>query len=117
MPQQTIFLEEQIGDKHIRVLKCYDRQFAREVFDGMDDSARAELVAVLHLDDDHEAEALATEGDAIWEELMDQAREDGSLFSFFVVTEATGTTSDSLFVSPDWPSAEAFAKARIAGGQ
>lgn len=117
MPQQTIFLEEQVGDEHITVLKSYDQQFAREVFDGMDDTARAELVAALHLEDEYEAGDLTDEGDAIWDELVDQAREDGSLFSFFVVTTATGTRSDTLFVSPDWPSAEAFAKSRIAATQ
>jgi hypothetical protein len=118
MPQQAIFLDEQIGDKHITVLKSYDRQFAREVFDAMDEAARADLVRALHLEDEHEAAELASldliaEVDLLWDELVDQAREDSSLFSFFVVTEATGKKSDSLFVSPDWPSAEAFATDRL----
>jgi hypothetical protein len=114
MPQQTVFLQEEIGDKSITVLKTYDQQFAREVFDDMDDTARAELVTALHLENDYEVDGLTFDGDVIWEELVDQAREDYRLFSFFVVIEATGAKSGSLFVSPDWPSAERFAKNRIA---
>jgi hypothetical protein len=53
----------------------------------------------------------------LWEELLEAAREDGSLLSFFVVNEATGSRSESLYVSPDWPSAEAFARSRIPGVQ
>jgi hypothetical protein len=51
--------------------------------------------------------------DFLWEELLEAAREDGNLLSFFVVNEAKGNVSESIYVSPDWPSAEAFAKKRI----
>jgi hypothetical protein len=36
-----------------------------------------------------------------------------SHLSFFVVNEVKGTVSESLYVSPDWPSAQAFAKQRL----
>jgi hypothetical protein len=45
--------------------------------------------------------------------LLEAAREDGNLLSFFVLNEANGNVSESVYVSPDWPSAEAFAKKRI----
>jgi hypothetical protein len=52
--------------------------------------------------------------DFIWEELCKAAREDvrldPSLYSFFVVSEITAGKAKDLFVSPDWPSAEEFAK-------
>jgi hypothetical protein len=85
----------------------------------MDSTARTELIKALHLEDEYDPDDLASldltsDDDALWEEMVNQAREDERLFSFFVVTEAIGPRSDSLFVSPDWPSAEAFAKSRIA---
>ena len=46
----------------------------------------------------------------LWDEMVDQARERDNLFSFFVVNEIKGGHSESLYVSPDWPSAEDFAK-------
>ena len=46
--------------------------------------------------------------------MLDSAREDGNLLSFFVVSEAQNGISKHLYVSPDWPSAEAFAKKRVA---
>ena len=48
---------------------------------------------------------------------MEQAREDGNLLSFFIVNETVGPHRESLYVSPDWPSAEAFAKERLASAQ
>lgn len=48
----------------------------------------------------------------LWDELLEQAREDGQLLSFFIVNETTGKRSESLFVSPDWPNAELYAKQR-----
>src|SRR5258708_1246554 len=119
MPQQAIIIEERVGDKRVTVLKSYARQSAREAFDAMDLPARTELIKALHLEDEYDPDDLASldlisDGDALWEEMVNQAREDERLFSFFVVTEAVGPRSDTLFVSPDWPSAEAFAKSRIA---
>jgi len=45
----------------------------------------------------------------LWEELQDGAREDWNAFSYFVVleTQASGRPIP-VFVSTDWPTAEAF---------
>jgi len=43
MPQQALFLEKEIGDRRIEVLKTYDQHFARDAFDGMDESAQTHL--------------------------------------------------------------------------
>ena len=52
--------------------------------------------------------------DFLWDELLEAAREDGSLLSFFVVNESrNGTVTESLYVAPDWPNAEEFAKTRL----
>ena len=42
------------------------------------------------------------------------AREDGNLLSFFIVNQTKGGHTESLYVSPDWPSAEAFAQSQLA---
>jgi hypothetical protein len=49
----------------------------------------------------------------LWDEMLEQAREDGSLLSFFIVNETAGPRIQGLYVSPDWPSAEAYAKLRL----
>jgi hypothetical protein len=42
------------------------------------------------------------EGEAfLWVELLEQAREDGPLLSFFIVNEMMGRLNENLFVSPD----------------
>jgi hypothetical protein len=52
--------------------------------------------------------------DVLWEELLDAAREDRNLLEFFMVNELNGSMSENLYTSPDWPSAEALAKSRLA---
>ena len=37
----------------------------------------------------------------------------GNEVSFFIVNEIHGARSEGLWVSPDWPSAESFAKDRL----
>lgn len=120
MPEQEKFFEQATGDLRVEVLKTYDRQYAREVFGGMNEAAQRHLWSSLGIDDACDSAEVPArhdlEGeDFLWEELLEAAREDGNLLSFFVVNEATGSRSESLYVSPDWPSAEAFAKSRIAG--
>jgi hypothetical protein len=46
-------------------------------------------------------------------ELLEAAREDGNLISFFVVNAEEGSTSQTLYVGPDCLSAEEFAKAYL----
>ena len=121
MPSQETFFEQQLGDRQIQVLKTYDQAYAREAFKCMDDEALQRLWTSLKPEEIYDPADLPVlsdpNGDAeafLWDELLEQAREDGSVLSFFVVNETANRRSESLFVSPDWPSAEAFAKSRVA---
>ena len=120
MPKQEVFFEQQVGERRIEVLKSYDQAYAREAFGSMDEEALQQLWTALKPEEIYDPAGLpalgdpAGEGEAfLWDEMLEQAREDGSLLSFFVVNETTDKRSESLFVSPDWPSAEAFAKTRV----
>lgn len=117
MPRETSFLEQTVGNTRIEVLKSYDKAFAREAFDQMDEDALEFLAQSLHLDSLETDSGLSPEdpdyADSIWEELADGAREDWNSFSYFIVAEKSGDKTSQLFVSADWPSAEAFAKKRI----
>ncbi|QHS52370.1 hypothetical protein [Edaphobacter sp. 12200R-103] len=123
MPRQEVFFEQQIGDRRVEVLKTYDRSYAREVFNDIDTEARTALASALELEKNYEpADIPDPDGteydDFLWDELLEAAREDvrsdPNLYSFFVVSEAQAAKSQDLYISPDWPSAEAFAKNRIA---
>jgi hypothetical protein len=123
MPKQEIFFEEKIGDRRVEVLKTYDRAYAREVFDGIDSEARGALASALELEKKYEPTDIPNldandYDDFLWDELCDAAREDvrndPNLYSFFVVAEASAANAEDLYISPDWPSAEAYAKRRIA---
>ena len=123
MPRQEMFFEQRSGDRRVEVLKTYDRSYAREVFSGIDTEARKALAAALELEKNYEpADIPDPDGsdydDFLWDELLGAAREDvrndPNLYSFFVVSEAKPAQTQVLYISPDWPSAEAFAKNRIA---
>lgn len=118
MPQQETFFEEKSSDCSIRVLKTYDPAFAREAFDAMTEAADAHLWESLRVDGlydpgDIPAQVHPCRRDFLWGEVEDAAREDGNLRSFFVVVEVRGSTEQYLYVAPDWPSAEAFARSRL----
>lgn len=118
MPQQTTFFDEQIGAKHIVVNKSYDQSFAREAFAQMSPSALHFLGRFLALDDEILADGPLSDenyADAIWQEVQDGAREEWNAFSYFVMSKEEAGKSEPLFVSADWPSAEAYAKHYIAG--
>ena len=126
MPQQEIFFEQKTGDRRIGVLKTYDRSYAREVFNRIDGEARESLAEALELRKNYAPEDIpdpdgSDYDDFLWEELCEAAREDvrndPSLYSFFVVSESSPAKHEDLYISPDWPSAEAYAKKRIAGSQ
>jgi hypothetical protein len=123
MPAQELFFEQVIGSRRIEVLKTYDQQFAREAFDNMDEKAQMHLWNSLKPEDIYDPEGLPTLAGAedrsafLWDELIDQAREDWKTFSYFVVNESKADLTKSLYVSADWPSAEAFAKDRMAADQ
>ncbi len=121
MPQQEVFFEERAEDRLIAVLKTYDRSYAREVFDNVDEAARKSLAAALEKSYDPE-DIPASDGqdyeDFLWEELseasLEDVRQSPRLYSFFVVTESSAGKTEEIYISADWPSAEEFAKRRLA---
>jgi hypothetical protein len=122
MPKQELFFEQTAGDRRIEVLKTYDKSYAREVFDRMDEEARGALARSLEFQENLAPEDIPDPNgieydDFLWEGLHDAAREDvrndPNLYSFFVVSEIGPAKNEDLYVSPDWPSAEAYAKLRI----
>jgi hypothetical protein len=123
MPQQELFFQSEAAGRRVEVLKTYDQQFAREAFDSMDEVAEAFLWNSLKPEKIYDPAGLPTLNEPedreafLWDELVDQGREDWKTFSFFIVNETTNGKSESLYVSPDWPSAEAFAKNRLAAIQ
>lgn len=116
MPRQELFFEQEIDGRRIQVLKTYDTTYAREVFAEMDAAAQSHLWDSLRIETNYEAKDIPYRGtperaEFLWDELLDAAREDGNLLSVFVVNELTGSATRSLYVSPDWPSAESYARA------
>ena len=86
----------------------------------MDEEAQQRLWESLKPEETYDPSGLPSLGDPegegeafLWDELLESAREDGNLLSFFIVTETVGRHTESLYVSPDWPSAESFAKGRL----
>jgi hypothetical protein len=123
MPRQELFFEQEAGGRRVEVLKTYDRSYAREVFDGIGSEAREALAAALELTKSYEPADIPDPNgsdydDFLWDEMCEVAREDvrndPRLYSFFVVAEARDGKAEELYVSPDWPSAEAYAKRRLA---
>jgi hypothetical protein len=118
MSKQELFFEQEIGGTRIEVLKVYDKAYAREAFVEMDEAALEHLWQALEPEKNYDPAGLPgrddpTRADFLWDELLETAREDYDQFSFFVVTEIMNNRMVTLYVSSDWPSAEAFAKHRI----
>jgi hypothetical protein len=122
MPRQETFLREAANGVEVEVLKTYDKSYAQEVFRGMSTEALEALAATLNLEGKYEVTDIpapdATDyADFIWDEICEGAIEDVRqspvLNSFFVVVETIAGKSEELYVSPDWPSAEVFARKRI----
>jgi len=122
MPRQEVFFEQTAGSRRVEVLKTYDPSYAREVFNGIDEDATRALAVALELEKNFELADIPTPdsidyGDFLWDELYEAAREDvrsdPNLYSFFVVTESGAGEAKDLYISPDWPSAEAFARKRL----
>lgn len=120
MPKQETLFQQQSGAHRIEVLKSYDRSYAYEVFQKMDETALSSLWNALKPEEIYEPEELPSLSDSsgqaeafLWDELLDQARENGNVLSFFIVNRSDGQSTESLFVSPDWPSAEKFAQSLL----
>ena len=115
MQGQETFLSVRNGDELLEVLKTYDKSFAREAFRNMDEVALAQLAESLDFEKLYEPEKIPKPQDEdydefVWDVMADEAREEYNTFSYFVVTRTVGGKSDLLFVSPDWPTAEAYVK-------
>ena len=122
MPQQEVFFEQKAGDRLIAVLKTYDRSYAREVFGKVNDEAKMSLAAALEITENHNPEDIPDPNgqdyeEFLWDELSEASLEDirqsPRLYSFFVVTETKAGKSEDIYISADWPSAEAFAKTHL----
>lgn len=116
MPTQETILEKQLGDGRALVIKTYDASLAHEAFQHLDENAIAQVANALRLEELFEAKdipepASPDYAEFVWETLSDEAREDGNLKSFFILyREVQGQPLQPLFVSADWPSAEAFSQ-------
>ena len=126
MPRQEIFLREAANGVEVEVLKTYDKSYAQEVFRGMSTEALEALAATLNLEGKYEVTDIpapdATDyADFIWDDICEGAIEDvrqsPTLSSFFVVVETNAGKAEELYVTPDWPSAEVFARNRIEDNQ
>jgi len=126
MPRQETFLREAANGVEVEVLKTYDKSYAQEVFRGMSTEALEALAATLNLEGKYEITDIpapdATDyADFIWDEICEGAIEDvrqsPTLSSFFVVVETNAGKAEELYVTPDWPSAEVFARNRIEDNQ
>lgn len=72
------------------------------------------LAQSLHLEELYDREDIPPVDDPnypdfLWETLLEESREDGTLRSFFVVSRKRESVRQNLFVTPDWTTAEAFA--------
>jgi len=113
MPHEETFLTTSIENGTVAVIKTYDQNLAQEAFAHMDETALAHLARSLTFPDTFEDEDVPSPShenyrDFVWEAMVDSAREDGNIFSYFVVKKTSGGSSEDVFVSGDWPTAEAY---------
>jgi hypothetical protein len=116
MPQQEVYFEQRRGEKNVAVLKTYDTAFARDAFEQMKPDALSFLAHSFKREGNVESSENAGEdefAEDLWQELQEGAREDWNTFSYFIVTEQNGKEASPVFVSSDWPTAEAFATTRL----
>jgi hypothetical protein len=119
MPSQELYLEKKAGLDVFQVLKTYDTAFAKEAFAGMDEAAIDHLSKSLSISEEFPPDEMPTSpadiADLIWEEMYDSAREQGQTRSYFVVRRSSVSSEAFLYVSGDWPSAEAYVHLVAAG--
>ena len=123
MPRQETFLHESVNDVTVEVIKTYDLQYAREVFKNLTEEAMTSIALALEVNKNYAPKDIPSAGtteyeEFIWDELSESAREDArqspTLDSFFVVCETRKGKTEELYLSTDWPSADRFAKKRLA---
>ncbi len=108
MPRQRTYFDYRTDAKRVQVIKTYGAAYARSCFDEMNSSALIFLSKSLDLTGKYVTEEPL--GDATWDDVEDEAREDGNCLSFFIVIEELDGRARPVYVAPDWPSAEAYAK-------
>jgi len=112
MQSQELYLEKKAGSDVFQVLKTYDTAFAKETFASMDEAAIEHLSKSLSISEECPPDELPASpddlADLIWEEMDDSAREQGQTRSYFIVRRSSPSSDDFLYVSGDWPSAEAY---------
>jgi hypothetical protein len=122
MPKQESFLKESAGPVTVEVIKTYDPSYAREVFDQMQVAAKEALARSLEITEKYASEDIPDPDgpeydDLLWGELSEDSLEDvrqsPRQHSFFVVSVNSDGKSQDRYVSADWPSAEAFARAQL----
>lgn len=116
MALQETFLEKQLSDGRALVIKTYDANLAHDAFQHIGEDALAHVANALRLEELFEASDIPETSspdytDFVWETLSDEAREGGNLKSFFILyRQVQGQPLEPLYVSADWPSAEAFSQ-------
>ena len=118
MPSQETFFERTVGNRRVEVVKSYDERYAREVFEEMAPAALDALSRALHINEKVAADDLPDRNssdwpDFLWDELVEDSREDWNLLSFFVVNAASDGATKPLYVTSGWPDAERFAEDRL----
>jgi hypothetical protein len=123
MPKQETYFEQAAGSGRVEVIKSYDVSYALEVFRAMDEPALRALAVALEIEANYDSADVPDPNgseyeDFLWNELreagIEDVRIDPNLRSFFIVSLNSNGKSEDLYVSADWPSAEAFAKLLIA---
>jgi len=119
MRDQEIFFEQKVDGRRIVILKTYERALAHAAFQQMTPHALEALAASLDLKASFDPADIPCSSDGefpdfLWGVVEDGAREDWDSFSYFIVRQTEDDHTVALFVSSDWPSAEAYARNMLA---
>lgn len=110
LPKQETFFEQRAGNVCVEVIKTYDRAYAYEVFQSMNDPSLRILAASLNINSGYQPDEIPNSdepqyADFLWAELLEAAVEDVRLdphsCSFFVVSKSANGESRDLYVSAD----------------
>jgi hypothetical protein len=105
MPLQETYLEKPLNDGRALVIKTYDINLAHDAFQRIDGDALAHVANALRLEDNFETEDIPEPSSPDYVEFVWET------MSFFILyREVPGQSLEPLYVSADWPSAEAFSQ-------